>query len=271
MIVDDLEPRLPRRVPISSESRAAHERTDRARDALRRQVSANAPRKLTLDEMRAWPDPPDKQDARLARTSTNSPPDKAQLSSGIEVWVADLIAARGARKDRKAMIAPHHRRDLRSPMFELVNLHLRKLARRTLNDRAKRGERWATHSELTAALYEYVLTECRHVIYFHEYGNPRASARERRPWLDGERAAEAVSRSAATYALAGWTPLYMMTRQRRGRLGGQISKRPPTWTGADLDALGKLAHLPNMQARADALGRSLRTTERMWKALRDRA
>lgn len=29
-------------------------------------------------------------------------------------------------------------------------------------------------------------------------------------------------------------------------------------------------HLPNMQARADALGRSLRTTERMWSVLRQR-
>jgi hypothetical protein len=168
------------------------------------------------------------------------------------------------------MVTPHHRRDMRSPMFDLVNGHLRNLARRTLNDRFKRGERWARERELTQALREYVLTECRHVIYWHDYGEARASARIRRAYLDGDRAVDAVAASAARYVLASWRPAYIRTRQERGHNGGKIAKRPPTWADADLDVLATLAYLPTMQARADALGRSLRTTERMWAALQRR-
>lgn len=262
---------IQRRVPFTSEVRERFRRADEARAAWKKSVSANASRKLTIEELRAWSSPPDKQRASLAQTRTNSPPDKALPSRGREVWAADLLAARGARRDRKAMVTPHHRRDMRTPMFDLVNGHLRNLARRTLNDRLKRGEPWARERELTEALRAYVLTECRHVIYHHDYGEQRASARVRRAYLDGDRAVDAVSASAARYVLATWTPTYMRERQERGRVGGSNGKRTPTWTNADLDALAKLAHLSTMQARADVLGRSLRTTERMSAALRQRS
>lgn len=261
----------PRRAPICNESRAAHQRTDRARDACFASTSAKAPRKLSLAEMRASMTPPDKQEVRVERTDGKVPPDNPQLSSGVDTLVVDLVAARSPRGSRRRMLAPRHRKGMSSPMFDVVNLHLRRLARRALNDRAMRGEVAPPAAALLAgALAEYVRTECAAVLYFQEDGEPRASSRERRAWIDGSRAIDAVAWSAACYALARWSPEYIRTMQERGRRGGRCSKRSPTWSDADLDALAALTGL-TVSAQAVRLGRSARTVERMRRAVRDRS
>ncbi|MFK3678694.1 hypothetical protein ACI2IP_13260 [Microbacterium sp. NPDC090218] len=121
------------------------------------------------------------------------------------------------------------------------------------------------------ALERYVQEQCWHLVYHHDYGEQRAPQRLRRTYLDesrsGQGAIRSVAISSARYALDTWSPDYIREMQRLGSVGGKISKRPATWTDADLDRLSNLAHLPNMRARAEELGRSLRTTERMWSAL----
>lgn len=178
-------------------------------------VSAYAPpRKLTLAELIAW-NPPAKQTPRLERTSPIDPPDKAPLSSGTEEEISDLvqtlIEARAARGDRREMRVPTRRKGMRSAMFDVVGLHLRRLARRVMNDREKAGLPEIPEMTLAAAMAKYTRDECEHVIYVHEHGEQSASSRERRAWIDGDRAVDAVSRSAARYALDTWSTDYILS------------------------------------------------------------
>lgn len=238
------------------------------------------PRKLTIEEMRAdvSANPPNKRTAVSAYapylTPPNNPrPSRAYGDEEIDALVADLVAARAARGHRKAMRRPFRRRG-QNDLFDVVRLHLRRLCRRVLNDRCRGGLDSLDHDLLVQALERYVEQQLWHLVYHHDYGEQRAPQRLRRTYLDESRsgmtAIESVARSSARYALDTWSPDYIREMQRLGKIGGKISKRPATYNDADLDQLAKLAHLPNMQARADALGRKLRTTERMWSTLQQR-
>lgn len=242
--------------------------------------SLPSPRKLTLEEMRSRvsASPPNKRTSVSANTHESSPPYYLHLSKvyedgEIDALVSDLVAARAARGHRKMMRRPFRRRGQKD-LFDVVRLHLRRLCRRVLNDRCRDGQDPPEHDLLVLALERYLQQQCWHLVYHHDYGEQRAPQRVRRTYLDESRsgmtAIESVARSCARYALDKWSPEYIREMQRLGSVGGKIGKRKPTYDDADLDALAGLVDLPNMQARADALGRSLRTTERMWKALQQR-
>ncbi len=106
-------------------------------------------------------------------------------------------------------------------------------------------------------------------MYFQDYGDVREPQRIRRAYLDGERAVQSVARVSARYALETWSPDYIIEMQRRGRIGGRISKRGPDYTEADLDALQTLNGLTVVQ-QAKRMGKSKSTIDRMRRALKDR-
>jgi hypothetical protein len=69
----------------------------------------------------------------------------------------------------------------------------------------------------------------------------------------------------ARAVLTNWDAEWIAERQRRGRTGGQRSKRPPTWTDLDVRCLppGTIAQ------QAKLLKRSTATIERMRRRLRE--
>lgn len=249
-------------------------------------VSANRPMTFAELVIRANRNPPDKQLFAVSAptavspngielASANMPPDKVRLSRRIEVSeedvdavLSELIQARSARGDRKAMRRPI-RRDNQRDLFDAVRVHLRRLCRRVLNDRALASQMPPSEALLQAALEAYLREQCWHLVYFQEPGEPRESSKVRRSYLDEARAIEAVARSSAAYALTQWRPDYIIEQQRRGRVGGRISKRLPTWTVADLDQLAQLDGL-TVAEQAARLDRSTRTLERMRADLRGR-
>lgn len=140
-----------------------------------------------------------------------------------------------------------------------MRLHLRKLCRRVLNDRALGSQQPPWEAPLQAALECYVRGELSDLVYFQEPGEPRESSKLRSTYLDQTRAVEAVARSSAAYALAHWTPDYIVERQHRGQVGGRISKRPPSWTDEDLDHLSTAedaAHADSNRLAAVIVSRS---------------
>lgn len=180
-----------------------------------------------------------------------------------------LIAARAARGKRKVLRVPNVRKsNTDSGVFDRVRLHLRRLARRTLNDLAKADMRIPDEAALTAALAAYVRDQCSGVVRMREPGMPSLSSRERRLYLDGADAVDRVALSAARYAIEGWTPDYILERQRRGAKGGKVSKRP-TARLALLDSLEGMADL-TPQKQAAELGVSRATLFRMKADLRER-
>ncbi len=134
--------------------------------------------------------------------------------------------------------------------------------------------RWPrTSSEydlLVLALESYLREQCWHLVYFQDYGEQREPQRLRRTYLDESRsgltAIESAARSSARYALESWSPDYITEMQRLGRVGGKISKRKPTWTDADLDALAALDGLTVSQ-QAKRMCVSMSSIDRMRRAL----
>lgn len=247
-------------------------------------VSTYAPRRLTLAEMQlstvsaathesvsAFAS--DKRTAVSAyehepSTSDYLRPSRAYGEGAVLALVADLVAARSARGHRKAMRRPFRRRGQRE-LFDVVRLHLRRLCRRVLNDRCQDGLEPPSHDLLAEALERYLEQQCWHLVYFQDYGDVREPQRVRQTYLDGERAIESGAWSCARYALDTWSPDWILEMRRRGAVGGRTSKRPPTWTDADLDALAAL-HSLTVKQQATRLGRSPSTIDRMRRALRER-
>ncbi|MET2012355.1 hypothetical protein ABXJ56_12430 [Microbacterium chocolatum] len=236
------------------------------------------PRKLTLDEMRASMVSARTSDKRTwvsskqheSSTSDNPRPSREyEEGQDTSALVANLISARDARGQRKAMRRPFRRRGQRE-LFDVVRLHLKRLARRVLNDRCRDGLEPPTEGLLAAALERYLRDQCWHLLYIQDYGEVREPGRVRRTYLDGERAVESVARVSARYALATWTPDYIREMQERGRRGGKTSKRGPMWTDADLDKLAALAG-QTVAEQSATLGVSMSTIDRMRRALRARS
>lgn len=240
-------------------------------------VIARRARKLTLAEMRDSANASDKQTRDSAYQHEHTTSDKPRLSRSegvgldaaqVDALVTYLVAARAARGDRKAMRRPARRRG-QADLFDVVRLHLRRLCRRVLNDRCRDGLEPPSLDLLSAALEGYLREHCWHLVYFQDYGDVREPQRVRRAYLDGERAVQSVARVSARYALETWSPDYIIEMQRRGRIGGRISKRGPDYTEADLDALQTLDGLTVVQ-QAKRMGKSKSTIDRMRRALKDR-
>jgi len=153
-----------------------------------------------------------------------------------------------------------------SSMFARTRSHLRKLARRALNDRAKAGHDAPPVDALAEALAAYVQHVAPHVVLDVAPGDPRPSSREQHARLTPE-AVERVTQSAARYVLDRWSADYIAEQQRRGGVGGSRSRRGPTWTAEDLDALAKLDGL-TVAEQAARLERPERTIKRMRRALK---
>lgn len=225
------------------------------------------PRKMTLQQMR---------DSLIsANASLITGPNKPlPTREGVEVALLeqDLRLALAARGDRKAMRRPHRARRRRS-LFDVVNLHLRRLSTRALNDRHLRGETTPTIETLAEALESYVRADLRALILGFEPGEQPHPHRVRRTYLDESRsgmgAVRAVAMSAATYSVLSWSAQWIEQRQRWGAKGGRISKRTKTWGDSDLDRLAELGHL-TITEQATELGRGASTVKRMRKALQDR-
>lgn len=165
------------------------------------------------------------------------------------------------------------RRHGQNDLYDVVRLHLRRLCRRVLNDRCRDGVEPPRPYLLVLALERYVQQQLWHLVYHHDYGEQRAPQRLRRTYLDGSRSGQGAIRSVAVscarYALTTWSPDYITEMQRLGKLGGQISKRVPSWTEADLDRLATLEGLTVAQQAAQ-MGFSMSTVDRMRRALRQR-
>lgn len=248
-----------------------------------------APRKLTLQEMRDWDsaNPPDKVLALAPEVSANaadtSPPNnpsfhwKGRATDEGTLWTYSTLATRArtaGRQQRRALRFPalrpvyaKERRDLNGFVVRKAKsyrgdvwAYLTNWGYRTLNDLDGAGFAPPSHADL-ADLFERRVRE-RGVTFYPLYSNRGRGI--------STPDVETMADQAATAVLRDWHPEWIREQRERGRRGGQISKRKPSWTDDDLDALAKMSHLPNMQARADALGRSLRTTERMWSALQQR-
>jgi hypothetical protein len=213
-------------------------------------LRSSVPAKPTSDNQRV-----------AANPSAETASDNLRLSSRgvVEALLSELIECRRARGKRKTLRRPAvATRQERRAGFDRVNLHLRRLSRRLLNDHAKRGEPIPDRAELTAALRAYVLAELDYFIFYQDPGDATGTAPQKHATLAGEPAALRVARSAARYALERW---------QRGAVGGSHSRRGPTWTADDLAALAKLdGH--TRQQQADALGRSRSTVDRMWREIR---
>lgn len=170
------------------------------------------------------------------------------------------------------MRRPFRRRG-QNDLFDVVRLHLRRLCRRVLNDRSRDGLEPPNAYLLFLALERYVEQQLWPLVYHHDYGEQRAPQRLRSTHLDesrsGHGAIYSVALSTARYALSTWTPDYIHEMQRIGSVGGKISKRVPSWTDADLDALLALEGMTVAQ-QAVALNVSMSTIDRMRRALRQR-
>lgn len=207
-----------------------------------RAVSENAPRKLTLDEMRrslASSNTSDKRTSVSANqpqftTSDNPRPSRAYGEGDVQALVAELIAARAARGHRKAIRKPFRRRGQRD-LFDVVRLHLRRLSRRVLNDRCRGGLEPPSEPLLTEALEDYVRQQLSTLIYHHEYGEQREPNRVRRTYLDESRnAVERVARSCARHR--GQPTGGRAVRSRRA-WGGAACARYLTWPAAVVRAI----------------------------------
>jgi hypothetical protein len=150
--------------------------------------------------------------------------------------------------------------------YDRVSLHLRRLARRVLNDRGPDTPELGT---LRAALEAYVFSQLEHFIIRDEPGDPRALRLQRHAMLGDEAAVYRVARAAARYTLGTWSADYIAEQRRRGAAGGRSSRRGSTWTAAQLDALATLQGL-TVEQQAAELKLAPAMVKRMRSALRQR-
>lgn len=129
--------------------------------------------------------------------------------------------------------------------------YLQRWAYRILNDLAAEGYSSTSHHDL-AALFRARLEQ--RAALWHPYDG-------RGPGLNGETIAE-MADTAASAALRDWTPTYRQQQAERGRIGGSRSRRGPTWTAEDLDALADLDGL-TVAEQAERTGKSPATIKRM--------
>lgn len=149
-------------------------------------------------------------------------------------------------------------------MFRRTKFHLRRLARRALNDLAKTGHPVPELADLAEALAALVWDDYSELVYVREPGGEPLGRMGPR-WLDGDDAVRRVAASAARYALSNWTPDYIEERQRRGAKGGRNSRRGPSKaTQANLARLIELGDLTVAQQVAET-GLTESTVKRLRK------
>lgn len=196
---------------------------------------------------------------------------KYESEEQFEFLVSVLVQARRARGNRKRLrnpAMPRKRGD--ASMFKRVRFHLRKLARRALNDLHKVGHPVPKRSALTEALSTYVYSELQQLILIRAPGEPKPGKYDRWKMLNGDDAVSRVAASAARYTLRKWDSDFIEEMQRRGAKGGRNSKRGPSKATADnIAALAALPYGTTIKQAATALGVSESTIKRMYKNNRE--
>ena len=183
--------------------------------------------------------------------------------------VNEARQARGERKQLRAPTPPP--RAGQRPLFARMNWHLRRVARRALDEWFVHGHDAPAVDDLAAALAAYVWTEHGDLIHYREPGAEPLGRRGPR-WLAGDDAVRRVAMSAASYALRKWNPLRVMKHRLASAAGGMKSRRGPSKATAErFAALAKLmADEPRLtrQQQAERLGVSLSTIYGMHRTLR---
>jgi hypothetical protein len=153
------------------------------------------------------------------------------------------------------------KREERRTGFDRVNLHMRRLGRRVLNDRTLTGTPIPDADTLREAMHEYITTELGHFLVHREPGSPAATPPIQHARLV-DAATDRLARSAASYVLRTWSADYIEEQRRRGAAGGRASRRGPTWSPdqlADLQALDGLT----VEQQAVRLGLNVSMVKRM--------
>lgn len=243
----------PRRVPFSHSTVAMFAAVDARRDALARATRAGS----------TMQDRPRDERGQLTHHLPGS-----GLGEG-EQLSAVVNEARRARGNRKALRRPARpNRYGHAPLFGRMKFHLRKLARRALNDLSKTGQPIPSCEALADALAAYVWEQHTVLVFIREPGEGPLGLQGPR-WLDGDGAVRRVAWSAARYTLEGWTPDYIQQQQARGAKGGRNSRRGPTkTTGSGLARLRELDGLTVAQL-AVAMGMSESSVKRLRKQERE--
>lgn len=196
------------------------------------------------------------------RTSTGETVHLAHLSEVVN-------QARLARGNRKMLRRPArpHKAGQRS-LFARMNWHLRRVARRALDEWFIHGHDAPAVDDLAAALAALVWSEYSELVYVRAPGGDPLGRTAPR-WLDGDDAVRRVAASAARYALPRWNPMRVIRRQLSSAAGGRKSRRGPSKaTPANLARLRKLDGLTAAQ-QAEELGLSVRTVYGMRTQLRE--
>lgn len=228
------------------------------------------PRKLTLAEMQA---------TVSAYAASDNPVFQAEreVPSAGTLWRISALSTRArtnGRIQRTALRFPTLRRVYARERRSADGLLIRKgasyagdvwryLSRwgfRTLNDLDGAGFAPPCHDDL-AALFERRVLE-RGKTFYPLYSN--------RGFGLSTATVEQMADAASTAVLRDWSPTWIREQRERGRRGGQFSKRKPTWTDADLDALAVLEGM-TVTEQARTLGVSMSTIDRMRRALRERS
>lgn len=278
----DVPRRTPRRVPLTREQRARHERADA------RSASLPAPRKLTIEEMRAdvsarraskkvLAPAPDVSARRASRNPVLPPRERVADEGTLWTFSSKATRARTAgRSERKILRFPPLRPMYAKSRTDADGNVIRKGASyqgdiwrylttwgyRTLNDLDGAGYAPPSHDDL-ADLFERRVRE-RAKTYDTYYSNRGHGI----SFADIETMADA----AATSVLRDWSPDWIRKTREWGATGGRKSR--PSEPGhadsdADLDALAVLKGMTVAQ-QAVALNVSPSSIDRMRRALRNR-
>lgn len=185
----------------------------------------------------------------------------AELLAHLTEVVMQARQARGNRTQLRAPTPP--RKAGHRSLFARMNWHLRRLARRALDEWFIHGHDAPAVDDLAAALAAYVWAEHGKLIHYREPGgDPLGRSAPR--WLAGDDAVRRVAASAAGYALRRWNPLDVMRRQLASAAGGRRSRRGAS--KVTVVNLGRLRDLQGLTAAQQA--RELDCSERTIYAMR---
>lgn len=165
------------------------------------------------------------------KVANNYPDGEGRGAANYLVHLGETVKeARRGRGNRKQLRAPSRpTRAGHTSLFARMNWHLRRVARRALDQWFIHGHDAIDVEQLGAALAEYVREEHGRLVYYREPGEGPLGRTAPR-WLDGDGAVERVAMSAASYALRRWSPTNVMKQQLRSAAGGRKSRRGATKT-----------------------------------------
>lgn len=242
------------------------------------------PRKLTLIELQlsVRANTSNKVRARVEPTGVQSTSDnpssqgEGRATDAGTLWTFSALSTRArtaGQQQRRALRFPalgpvyaKERRDLNGFVVRKAKsyrgdvwAYLTNWGYRTLNDLDGAGFAPPSHADLAELFERRVLERGR--TFYPLYSN--------RGHGISTPDVETMAEAAAAAVLRDWSPDWIREMRERGRRGGQNSKRPPTWTTADLDTLASLEGV-TVAEQAAKMGVSMSTIDRMRRALRQR-